>query len=305
MPQNVLNNTTNASFIPTIIAQKALGRFGAYMNLAKTVARDFDFTPAKEGATIQIPKRGVISANAKSAGNVVTLNNPTATTIPVTMDQHFEVTLELDDVTAVQQNQDVLNGYAEDAAIALAEKIEAALSALYVSSVNTVNFDTTSQVTQENSFLTARQKLVLNNIPQTERKYAYLHPTLITKLLQIDRFTRWDAYGNNGVIAAGALGRIGGIDVFESQLVTASGSPATYNNMIYTRNAIILASRPLPQVPQGMGVIQKVIMDPDINMGLRVTSSYNADLLSMQITLDVLYGVAILDTRCLVTMTSQ
>jgi N4-gp56 family major capsid protein len=286
---NVLNNTTNASFIPTIIAQKALGSFAGYMNLAKTVARDFDFTPATQGQVIKVAKRGVVSANAKVQGSEVTYQNPTATDVSVTLDNHWEVTLVLDDVTKVLQNQDVLAGYAEDAAIALAEKVESTILALHPSITNTVTLDTTSATTQENSFLKARERLVLNKVPQSEKKYGYFHPSVITKLLQIDRFTRADAYGKSGIIADGALGRIGGIDVFESQLVPVTGSPGAYHYLVYTRNAIILAARPLPSAPSGMGARQEVINDPNVNMGLRVTSSYDHDLLSMKITLDVLF----------------
>jgi N4-gp56 family major capsid protein len=301
---NVLDNTTNASFIPTIIAQKALGAFAGYMNLAKTVARDFDFTPATEGATIKVAKRGAVSANSKTAGSSVTYQNPTATDVSVTLDNHWEVTFVLDDVTKVLQNQDTLNGYAEDAAIALAEKVETTILALHPSITNTVTLDTSSATTQENSFLKVRERLVLNKVPQSDRKYGYMHPSVITRLLQIDRFTRADAYGKSGVIAEGALGRIGGIDIFESQLVPSTGSPVAYHNLVYTRNAIILAARPLPLAPAGMGARQEVINDPNINMGLRVTSSYDHDLLSMKITLDVLFGCALLDTRNIVEFES-
>lgn len=299
-----MNNTTNAQFIPTIIANKALGAFAGYMNLAKTVARDFEFTPAREGQTISIPKRGALSANQKTAGNSVSVQNPTATNVNVTLDQHWEVTIGIEDVTAVLQNQDTLQGYAEDAAIALAEKVEGKIAALHSSITNTVTFDTTSATTQENSFLTARQRLITNKVPPSERKYGYMHPSVITKLLQIDRFTRADAYGKSGIIAEGALGRIGGIDIFESQLVEPTGSPVSWHNLIYTKNAIILAARPLPSVGNELGVKQTVVNHPDINLGLRVTSSYDPDKLAMRITLDVLFGVAILDNRCIVELES-
>lgn len=304
MAENVLNDTTNAKFIPTIIAQTALGRFASYMNLARTVSRDFDFTPASQGKILSIPKRGTVSANSKAAGDNVTKQNPTATDVSVTLDKHFEVTLTIDDVTAVLQNQDTLAGYAEDAAIALAEKVETAIAQLHSSLSNTVTFDTTSATTQENSFLKARERMVLNKVPKTERMFGYMHPSVITKLLQIDRFTRADAYGKAGVIAEGALGRIGGIDIFESQMVEATGSPVAYHNLVYTRNAFVLASRPLPSIPNGMGAVSTVVQNSDINMGLRVVSSYNPDLLAMQVTLDILFGVALLDDRRVVEFES-
>lgn len=298
------NNTTQAVFIPTIIAQKALGAFAGYMNLAKTVSRDFEWTPSSFGQTIRIPKRGTLSANAKVAGSDVTIQAPTATDVAVTLDQHWEVTLQIDDVTKVLENQDTLNGYAEDAAIALAEKIETVIAGKHADITSTVTFDTTSASTMENSFLTVRERMALNKVPVGERKYAYLTPSVITKLLQIDRFTRADAYGKSGVIAEGALGRIGGIDVFESQLVQTSGSPVAYHNMIYTKNAFVLAARPLPEVPAGYGAVSTVIQDPDTNMGLRVVSSYDAQKLAMQVTLDVLFGVSLLDDRRVVEMES-
>lgn len=301
---NVLDNTTNAKFIPTIIAQEALGAFAGYMNLAKTVARDFDYTPATSGETIKVPKRGVVTANSKAAGSEVTLQNPTATDISVTLNQHYEVTIVIDDVTKVLENQDTQSGYAVDGAIALAEQVETTIAALHPSVTSTVSFDATSATTQENSFLRVRERMALSKVPLLERKFAYLHPTIITKLLQIDRFTRADAYGNNGVIAAGALGRIGGIDVFESQLVRSSGSPVTYHNLVYTRDAFILASRPLPNVPEGYGAVSTVISDSNIGMGLRAVSSYDTKLQAMQITLDVLFGAAVLDTRRVIELES-
>ena len=300
----MLTNTENAKFIPTIIAQKALGRFGSYMNLAKTVARDFEFTPATVGQTLNIPKRGTVQANAKVAGSDVTVQSPTATDVSVTLDQHWEATISIDDVTKVLQNQDTMDGYAEDMAIALAEKVESKLAALHTSLTNTVTFDTTSDETMENSFLKLRERLILNKVPKTERIYAYLHPTVVTKLLGVDKFSRADAYGKAGIIAEGALLRLAGIDIFESQLVESTGSPVAYHNLAYSKNAFVLAARPLPSVPAGFGAVSTVISDPDINLGLRVVSSYDANKLAMQITLDVLFGVALLDDRRVVELES-
>lgn len=304
MTQTVLNNTTNAVFIPTIIAQKALGRFASYMNLAKTVARDFDYSPVKQGTTLNIPKRGTVSANLKAAGDNTVRQAPTGTTTPVTLDQHWEATIAIDDVTEVVQNQRTQDGYAEDMAIALAEKVEAKLAALHTSITNTITYDATSAVTQENSLLKARERLVLNKVPKTERLFGYFHPTVYTRLLQIDRFTRNDAFGPNRSIENAALVRAGGIDIFESQMVEPTGSPVAYHNFVYARDAFILAARPLPYVPPGMGAITSVVSDPDIDMGLRATMHYDGDSQAMVLTLDVLFGVALLDDRRVVEVES-
>ena len=301
---NVLNNTTNAKFIPTIIAQKALSRFGSYMNLAKTVARDFEYATASYGQTINVPMRGTLSVNDKVQGSEFTPQNPTATDVSVTLNKHKEVTLIIDDVTKVLENQDTLAGYAEDAAIVLAEAVENDLGALHPSLTSTVTFDATSATTIDNSMLAIRKHFVDQKVPRLEAKYAYVDSSVVNALLSVDKFARADALGKAGVIEDGALMNIYGINIFESQNIPTSGSPVAYHNLAYTKNAFILASRPLPEVPAGMGALSTVVNDPNINVGLRVVSSYDTKLGGMQITLDLLYGVAILDQRRVVEVES-
>lgn len=308
MGQNVFDTTTNAAFIPTIIAQKALGRFASYMNLAKTVARDFDYTPAQIGQTIQVAKRGTLVANDKTSGNVFTLQNPTATNVSVTLNKHKEVTFALDDVAKVVQNQDTQEGYADDAAIALAESVEVAIAALYPSVSSVIDLITSSAATIDTSLLNVRKYFSNQKVPMLEQRYAYVDPSVINTLLNQDKYSRYDALGQfmggttqnsagGSPIQTGKLLRIYGIDIFESQNVQVSGSPVAFHNLVYTKNAFILASRPLADVPAGYGAVSSVINDPDINMGMRALMHYDADLGAFKLTLDMLFGVAVLDQR--------
>jgi hypothetical protein len=314
MAQNVFDTTQNAVFIPTIISQKALGRFPAYMNLAKTVSRDFDWTPATQGQTIQVPKRGALVANDKTSGNVFTLQNPAATNVSVTLNKHKEVTFALDDVTKVVQNQDTQAGYADDAAIALAESVETTLTALYPSVNTVIDLITTTAATIDTSILNIRKYFANQKVPQAEQRYAYVDPSVVNTLLNQDKYSRYDALGNAIVqvqqiqsasggmpqtvpTQTGRLTRIYGIDFFESQNVAVSGSPVAYHNLVYTRNGFLLASRPLADVPTGYGAMTQVVVNEDIQMGLRAIMHYDADLGAFKLTLDLLFGVAVLDQR--------
>lgn len=302
---NEMNNTTNAVFIPTIIAQKALGRLSSYMNLAKTVARDFEYTTATEGQVIRVPRRGALVANAKTSGINVTRQNPTATDVSVTLNQHFEVTFALDDVTKVLQNQNTQEGYGNDGAIALAEKIETYIASLHPSITNTVTFDATSTATKKDRLLTLRRRFVTNNVPKVETKYLYVDATVMNELLEEADFTQQQTIGSGAPTVEGALMRLYGFEIFESQNVQTSGSPVRYHNLAYTKDAIVLASRPLPQAPNGTGVIQTVIQNSDVGVGLRSTMGYDKDGLAMQLTLDVLFGASILDSRRIVELESS
>ncbi|HYD35539.1 MAG TPA: P22 phage major capsid protein family protein [Vitreimonas sp.] len=304
MPENVLNNTTNAVFIPTLIANKALGRFSSYLNLGKTVARSSDYVTAQVGQVIQVPKRGTLSANDKTAGNEYTKQNPTATNVSVTLNKHKEVTIAIDDVTKVLENQNTLDGYAEDAAIALAEAVEDELASLHSSLTNTVSFDATSSATKKASLLALRKRFVDNKVPKVENKYLYVDPSVMNELLEEADFTQQQTIGQAQNTIEGRVMRLYGFDIFESQSVKRSGSPGSLHNLAYTRDAFVLASRPLPQVGPGLGTVSTVVNSEDVGLSLRVNMRYDGSIGAHIVTLDLLFGVAVLDTRRVVELES-
>jgi hypothetical protein len=296
MAENVLNNTTNAKFIPTIIAQEALGRLKSYLEVAKRVSKDYDWATATYGQTIKVPKRGAVVASDKSAGVAFTKQNPTATDVEVTLNKHKEVTITIDDVTKVLENQDTQKGYGEDGAIALAEAIETDILGLHPSIPSTVTLDDTSATTIDTSLLNIRKWFTDQKVPKIEQKYLVLNSSGYNDLLATDKFSRYDARGTGEQITSGKVINAYGFEIFESQLIPTSGSPVAYHNIAFARNGLVLASRPLPK-PEGFGGRYAVIVDPDVGLALRTLFWYNADLGAHQLTLDVLYGVAILDNR--------
>ena len=303
MIENVLNDTTNAVFIPTIIAQKVLQRFPAYLNLARTVARDSDYVTATAGKVIQVNKTGAVSAKDKVAGNNFTKQNPTGTSVNVTLDKHKEVTFTIDDVTKVLENVSTQDRYAEDGAIALAESIETALAALHPSITNTITWDRTSATTIDASLLKLRKFFTDQKVPKTEQRNLYVDATVFNDLLGVQKYTDQSWRGPNNTVAEGQMIRTYGFDITESQMIEVTGSPVCYHNLAYTRGGIILASRPLPK-PDGFGGNYAVINDPTIGLSLRTLFWYNADLGAHQLTIDVLFGVNILDTRRVVELES-
>jgi hypothetical protein len=296
MAEDVLNNTTNAKFIPTIIAQEALGRLKSYLHVARNISRDSDWSTASFGQVLRIPKRGAVSANDKSTGVVYTKQNPTATDVSVTLNKHKEVTFAIDDVTKVLENQNTLMGYGEDGAIALAESIESDLLALHPSITNTKSFDATSATTIDTSMLAIRKFFTDQKVPKVEQKYLVVDASVYNNLLATDKYSRYDARGDGSAITTANLLKAYGFEISESQLIPTSGSPVAYHNIAFSRNGLILASRPLPR-PEGFGGRYAVVVDPDVGLALRTLFWYNADLGAHQLTLDVLYGVAILDDR--------
>lgn len=303
MTENVMNNTTDANFIPTIISNKVLQRLSSYLNIAKNVSKDSDWQTANVGQVLQIPKTGAVVANDKVAGNNFTKQNPTATNVSVTLNKHKEVTFAIDDVTKVLDNQDTQARYGEDGAIAIAEAVETDLLALHPSLTNTVSWNRSSAATIDTSFLGIRKFFTDQKVPMLEEKYFVVDSTVYNDVLGQQKYTDIAWRGQNDGVEGGKLIRVYGLNLVESQLIPVTGSPVTYHNIAFTRNGLILASRPLPK-PEGFGGNYSVVNDPDIGISVRTLFWFNADLGAHQLTIDLLYGVAVLDTRRVVEIES-
>jgi hypothetical protein len=136
-----------------------------------------------------------------------------------------------------------LPGYVEDGVIALGEDIESALAALWSQFPVQQDAGGTNPIVD---LIHARTQLVKNKVPQLARKYAYLSPGSSTSYCSKTPSLTRKIIPQNNALEEGAVGRAGGFDIFEGQLVVKSGSPGVDRNMCYTRNAMVLATRPQP-----------------------------------------------------------
>lgn len=282
-----ITTTQLANSIPTIVAAEALGYLKANTVLAQLVARDWDNEVAKFGQTVDVTIRGSLSANDKSAGGTVTLQQPSDSKKSVTLNKHKEVSFLIEDVAKILARPDALNGYMEDAMKVLAEQIDSDIAALY--SGFSQSIDATGGLGVAD-FRNARRLLNAAKAPLGDR-VAVLHEDAEYELWGIEQFINSDYKGMQSDaerLVNAFSGRFSGFDVFLDQKITTTGGEC--KNLFLHRNAAVLATRPLPAAPAGMGVVQTV-MDED-GIGLRVSMSYSADYLGVQVTVDVLYGVA-------------
>ena len=285
--------------IATIVAAEALGYLKANTVMARLVARDWDNEVAVHGQTIDIPFTGALSVNDKAADTAVTLQTPSDSKVSVTLNKHKEVSFLIEDIGRALARPNFLPAYMEDGMKVLAEQIDADLTALYSGFSQTI--DATLGL-GEDDFREARRLLNSAKAPLMDR-FAVLHEDAEFEYLSIDRAVNRDYAESLGSAAAGAFtGRFMGFDIFMDQKIAVAATQA--KNLFFHKNAIVLATRPLPPAPQGAGVVQTV-MDED-GLGLRVTLSYNPDHLGVQVTIDVLYGVAELrDNHGVVVSTAE
>lgn len=284
---------------PEIIAQEALGVLKARLHLAKNVTKEMEVVgnratdTVKMGAIVNIPKLGAVVANQKAENGDVTIQNPAMDNVAITVNQHWETTIAVEDYAQAVADRNIEDTYLGDMITALAEKIETSIAAQFANFTNTpIDAKSADKDTIEQYVLQARKTLTDNRAPM-EGRFGYWDSGATNLLLQNGRFTEVAKYGNGVAIQDGELGKIHGFRSFESIFVPSAGSPTVYSNALMHRRAIVLAMRPLP-TPRGGGVKVAVITDPESGLVMRALYSYNANKLADQLTLDVLFGVGVL-----------
>lgn len=274
----------------TIVAQEVLGQLKREFTLVKRVRRDFENEVAAYGKVVQVPTIGALTAEDKAAATDVTVQDATSSSKSVTLNKHKESTFIIEDIDAALSRNDLLAAYAKSAQIALTEKVEDDLFALYSGfsqDVGTYATDATAAQVR-----LARKKLTDGKAPRADRTLILATKDVSALLAADSQFLA--SYNNTSdatKIAEGIIGRYMGFDVVESQGVPLHDTNQT-SSLAFHREAIALVVRPLGEIPAGMGAVSSVVSDPESGLSIRCILSYNANRLGVQCTCDILYGVA-------------
>lgn len=296
MATGPMTTTQNAPWIPEVIANESLGLLGNYLNLGATVRKDSELNPVRVGQVLSIPRRGVLTAQQKAQGTPTSVQRPAADDISITVDQHWYVKLLEEDFTRSMQTESVLPGYVEDAVIVLAEKIEAHLTGNF-SSFDNIDVDTSASADAAVKALgSVRVRMVRNKVPQLKQKFGYASPEFVNALSNSTAFLDPKLIPNNQPLTEGTIGRAKGFDIFEGQLVPRAGSPGWDENFFYTRDALVLASRPLLQPGNELGV-QATSVQSDAGLALRLVRYYDGDEMGVVVQLDTVFGSGVNDVR--------
>ncbi len=291
-----MNQSTNAPWIPEIIANVAIGRLGAYLNLGATVSKDSELTPTRVGKKISIPRRGIIVVSTKVQNEPTTVQRPSADDVEVLIDQHKYIKIAEEDLTRAYQPDSVLPGYVEDAIMVLGEAIESNLA------THTAEFDnidvtlSSSADAAVKALAKVRTRMVRNKVPKLAQLFGYVSPEFNEALGNSTAYIDPKLIPNNRPLTEGTVGRAKGFDIFEGQLVPHTGSPGWDQNFFYARNALVLASRPLLLPSSSLGV-EATNVQSDAGLALRLVRYYDPDDMGVVVQLDTLFGSAVNDVR--------
>lgn len=245
---NQITGTSIANWRPNVWASEVLRARESNLVLANLVKR-YDRDIAAKGQTVEIPNLSNLTAYAKAINTQVTLNAPVETKTTITINQHWESSVVVEDFADAQSAYDTHAEYRQKTGYAIAEKIDNFIAVEMEDDFTQTVGAYGTALTYE-TFLDAKEDLDVAKAPLTER-YLVVTPHGHRDLLNIDEFIRYDAMGASGqpsAIKTGKVGTILGSEVYMSQnLVVTAGSPVQNNNLYFHREAFALAVQKQPK----------------------------------------------------------
>lgn len=271
---NHITTTTADVMIPEVWGGRVNDFYRASLK-AGSFFSDWSDEVAGGGDIVHIPNITEMTANNKSVGSQVTLNNPTETKIDLTINAHKEVSFIIEDsvkskIKASYKAQEV---YAKNAAYTVGAALEDALITLFNSFSQVVGNSSTAL--NDSNIRQAIAYLDVANVPMEDRAF-FLHPNVVWKqLMGIDKFTLVTNTNGADPVLKGQVGYLYGIPVIStSRLGTTTGHR---NGALAHKDALAFAVAN----PSGMGGINKV----------RLQSEYILEYLGELVVADLIYGV--------------
>ena len=296
-----VDNTSAATFIPEIWSDEIIAAYQKNLVLANLVKKMG--MQGKKGDTIHIPAptRGVATAKAENVA--VTIQNAVESEVVVTIDQHFEYSRLIEDITEVQALASLRQFYTGDAGYALAKQVDDDLfnlgksfgdgngtswvhsntfypdvsGALTAYALDTVEDD---DVFTDGIFRALIQQMDDADVPMDNRSFV-IPPSLRNAIMGIDRYVSSDFVDGRGV-NNGKIGNLYGVDIYVTSNVpvieTAADNTAAGNTkdirgaILCHRDASVLAEQ----------------------VGVRSQTQYKQEFLGTLYTADMLYGVKVL-----------
>lgn len=280
------------AFVPEVWSMEILAAYKKRLVMANLVSKMNH--KGKKGDTIHIPRPARGDASQKAEGNTVSLIAFTDTDKSVSINQHWEYSRLLEDITEVQAMASLRKFITDDAGYALAKRADTSLHGLgatlgggtaYSTAVIGSNGSTVwSQAGSGNGAAIADagirrviQTFDDNDVPGEDR-YLVIPPVAKNTLLGLARFTE-QAYtgevGANNVIRNGRVGNVYGVEVYVSSncpTVEANDSTAFRAAMMFQKDALVYVEQVAP----------------------RVQTQYKLEALGTLVVADALYGVSAL-----------
>ncbi|HMJ60806.1 MAG TPA: P22 phage major capsid protein family protein [Bryobacteraceae bacterium] len=302
---STITSANLANAIVKLVAADALPALMGNLVMGNLVNRDYEPVLAHAGDTVNVPIPPVLVANNIAEGGTVTTQNPSLGNAQIVLNTHSEATFQIPDVTKALAYPELLKAYMQPAVVAIASKVESDLLKLYSQFTAITPLGAAATPVTEATIDAAESALFAAMVPASASKYLVVDSSTYSQIRQIPRFSEYYTAGEAGLkaLVEGNVGKIKDFFIFRSQFVPQTGTTTINNhNLAFTRNAIGLVVRRLPQPLPGTGAVAEYAEMG--NFGIRIVMSYQPNTLAQQFTVDVLYGCGVLRNNFAVQVNS-
>lgn len=292
---SIITSANLANAIVKLVAADALPALMGNLVMGNLVNRDYEPILAHAGDTINVPIPPVLVANNIAEGGTVNPQNPSLGNAQIVLNTHAEATFQIPDVTKALAFPELLKAYMQPAVVAIASRIEHDLLNIYSQFTANPTLGVAGTPITEAVIDSAETALFAAMVPPSSPKYLVVDSNSYSAIRQIPRFSEYYSAGEAGLkaLVEGNVGKMKDFFIFRSQYVAVTGaSTPTTHNLAFTKDALGLVVRRLPQPLPGTGAVAEYAELG--NFGLRIVMSYQPNTLAQQFTVDVLYGCGVL-----------
>src|SRR6202158_5387428 len=180
MPAITSANLANA--IVKLVAVDALPALTGNLIMGNLVNRDYEPMLAQAGDTVNIPIPPTLIANNPAEGGTVQTQNPNLGNAQIVLNTHAEATFQIPDVRKVLAVPDLLKLYMQPAVVALAERIETDVLAVYGQFTANAAVGLSGMSITEASIDAAETALFQAKVPASSAKYLVVDPATYSAL---------------------------------------------------------------------------------------------------------------------------
>ena len=206
----------NDALVPEVWAQEALMILEANMVAANLVYRDFENEVAKYGDTVNAHRPGTFVAKRKVDGDNVTVQDATATNVPVKLDQHIHVSFMIYDGEESKSFKDLVELYLKPALIAQAQGIDQVVLGQMYEFMDTNAVGKLGTDPDQTTVIAANEVLNTNKCPVTGRNMI-VTPNAEGALLEVGEFVKVNESGSPEGLRNANLGRKFNFEFYMSQ----------------------------------------------------------------------------------------
>jgi coat protein Gp5 len=207
------------AYIPEFWAQEGLVLLEENMIAANLVHRDFENVLSRYGDVVNIRKPGQLEAIRKTDCEDVTVQDVSASSVQVTLNQHVHTSFLICDGQESMSDTDLIEEFLRPAMIAQARFVDHMVLGQYVQFLDgavgeLLGLDSTNA----KSYLLAMRKLLNDRLIPFDSRLGILNTATETEFLNLPEFTQAQMVGDQGnALANATLGRKYGMDLWTAQ----------------------------------------------------------------------------------------